>query len=139
MKLPMTLSFREFYQLTNKMFLSNKYIVLDTDVWLFTRWNEVDDFIYKSWKLNDPNSKITIISIEVRLPQFSIGDTVMIVDTGEIGYIWIIDETIAFIYKKLWPINSYWYYQLDRSDRIADLDTRNLVKIPYDLLHKLQD
>jgi len=30
-------------------------------------------------------SEITITSIEVRHPSFSIGDTVMIVDTGEIG------------------------------------------------------
>lgn len=43
---------------------------------------------------------ITITSIEVRLPQFSIGDTVMIVDdgntdyTGEIGCIQDIDNSM---------------------------------------------
>jgi hypothetical protein len=30
---------------------------------------------------------LTITSIEVRKIEFSIGDTVMIVDTGEIGYV----------------------------------------------------
>lgn len=122
MKLPKTLPFDIFVSLIRTMFISNRYIEINISAiskwWTRIDWcmSSINDLDEMNWR-----NEITITSIEVRLPQFSIGDTVMIVDTGEIGEISKIDD--------VWAIWVCW----------SDFYQHELVKIPTDLLPLLQD
>lgn len=71
-------------------------------------------------------SDITITSIKVSMPEFSIWDTVMIVDTGETG-------EIEFIYTKDDSVRIIW------NGKYSFAKINNLVKIPTFLINKLQD
>ena len=120
MKLPITISFDKFVSLTEIMFDSNYWLVINTNFGIFLNY----DASWEWWHENKKSKpKVTITSIEVRLPQFSIWDTVMIVDTGEIGII---------LKESFWDsvVLEDWTY----IDSIS-----KLVKIPSDLLPLLQD
>ena len=122
MKLPITLSFGHFFSLTNTMFKSNPLIIISTKSWIFTS----DDVLWK-WEYENRKTQpdVTITHIDVRSIQFSIGDTVMILSTGEIGEI---DEIIE------------WFSYIVKSDTLIDYYTGyELVKIPTRLINKLQD
>lgn len=127
MKLPITLSFDKFVSLTRAMFISNRYIEINIAAiskwWTRLDWcmSSINDLDEMNWR-----NEITITSIEVRLPQFSIGDTVMIVDTGEIG-------EIEFQYKGNWQFRIFWEWWT--KFRFSE----NLVKIDTSLLPLLQD
>lgn len=116
MKLPKTLDYQKFIILSECMFESNHLIFIKTNIWSFWSKEELKRR-YTKWE-------VTITSIEVRLPQFSIGDTVMIVDTGEIGKL-------------------LWYDPCDMRRSMTGSEEcvleRRLVKIPTDLLTLLQE
>lgn len=96
MKLPKTLPFDKFVSLTKTMFESNPLIVVWTTQWVIKSLSDLD--IEDSMLCHNLFSKwCTITSIEVRLPQFSIWDTVMIVDTGEIWEIIEKDDEEVYI------------------------------------------
>ena len=71
MKLPIILKFKEFRKFFDETTFSNRYLQISTDRWSWSFWD-----VRWFWMLN-MDEMITITSIEVRLPQFSIGDTVM--------------------------------------------------------------
>jgi len=121
MKLHKTLSYYDYFNLTWTMFVSNPHLMLDID-WYWT----VSIINRKSSNISLQQLwEVTITSIEVRLPSFNIGDTVMIVDTGEIGEI----EDITLDDLVYVPVK-YWYYY----HKIYEI-----VKIPSDLIPLLQD
>lgn len=138
MKLPITLSERDFFHLAKAMYESNNNIHIRIEL----SNNSGERSIYHLWNINQLYSiywwdKITITSIEVRLPQFSIGDTVMIVDTGEIAKIYQEDDIKMEAINEsnnmffVWSHNEnefYWYFHASQ-----------LVKIPTDLLPILQN
>lgn len=132
MKLPITLNYDDFHNLTISMFESNNGVIF------WVEWYpNMDVFNFDSRLSHVRPWPVTITSIEVRLPQFSIGDTVMIVDTGEIGYIWKWWwEWIVYIYKTPWE---RWDNDIFDDDWIWWVYREELVKIPTDLLPILQD
>ena len=120
MNFPKTLSYDDYMSLTSSMFESNNLVELTV------KWGlKINSSNYISSRLSlRQQSEITITSIEVRFPVFNIWDTVMIVDTGEI-------------------VKIIWYdpYNMRREFDYSDLCIMSswLVKIPSDLLYKLQD
>lgn len=131
MKLPITLSFDDFVSLTKTMFISNRYIEINISViskwWTELDWcvSSINDLDEMKWR-----NEITINSIKVSIPSFSIWDTVMIVDTGEVGYIYSIYWDRVSIYS---TPNKPTHRQL-----LAVTWICNIVKIPSDLLPILQ-
>jgi hypothetical protein len=128
MKLPITLPFDDFISLAVTMFESNP--LAEVRVWLPYGTDNSDIHTFRSAKEIRSlvwRDEITITSIEVRQPHFRLDDVVMIVDTWEIGKI----DWTETIYRS-WFVDFFmiwWkYYARDR-----------LVKVPSDLLHKLQD
>ncbi len=104
------------------MFESNPLIVVKTQFdWDFESKGDLESY---ASMVSHYESNVTITSIEVRLPQFSIGDTVMIVDTGEIGEI---------------KFESLWEFLIYNWETHTWVSPQQIVKIPQDLLHKLQD
>lgn len=123
MKLPKTLNYNDFINLVDRMFNSNKNLFVGTNLWMIDSLNSYIRFD-EVYMYEKPD--ITIISIKVSIPSFSIGDTVMIVDTGEIG-------EIKYQHKENWQFEIIW----DWRERYSF--SENLVKIPTDLLPILQD
>lgn len=103
------------------MFESNLNIVIkcllkdDNDNLLSRTITDIYEMWYAVW-----HESITITSIEVRLPQFSIWDTVMIIDTGEI---WEID-----VYDRRWELRVCWDW------RLKEVSENQIAKIPTDLI-----
>lgn len=124
MKLPITLQFDKFISLTETMFESNPNIIIQcllydnhNDEHIPTTIKDVYALSYIYW-----HRSVTITSIEVRLPQSSIGDVVMIVDTGEIGKVRWLDKDWTIWIENFWDKKPY-----------------ELVKIPTDLFPLLKD
>ncbi len=127
MKLPITLSYDDFISLTTTMLDSNPHIVISVEWhWLMTI-NSKYTIKYSARE----DEYVTITSIEVTQPVFNVWDTVMIVDTdNDIHKVWdikVIKKVDWNICRFKWKNYLFWSY------------FNQLVKIPHDLLHKLQD
>ena len=120
MKLPITLWYNDFIDLVDTMFLSNWNLIVDTNFWKIESY---DWYAFFDSKYMDHKPDITINSIKISMPSFSIWDTVMIVDTGEIGEI----KSIA----PWWNIILMW--------SIFWKEPSKLVKIDLSLLPLLKD
>ena len=118
--------------LTCDMFFSNNNLCVTIDDERFYRYSDILSY---SKKYN--RKFMTITSIEVRFPQFSIGDTVMIVDTGEIAKIYQEDEIKMEAINKL--NNMFFVWSHDENEFYWYFHSNQLVKIPQDLLPLLQD
>ena len=108
------------------MFESNPYIEIWTEYeWLFASFDDVEQHNKMFWH---KIAEVKITSISINIPEFSIGDTVMIVDTGKIGVI-------------LWYYHDWWLYDIDdlSGEWFDSRPMKDLVKIPNDLLPLLQD
>ena len=121
MNFPKTLSYNDFIDLVDTMFQSNRNLIVDTNFWKIESY---DWYVYFDTKYMDHKPDVSVTSIKIDLPNFSIGDTVMIVDNGE-------------VWEILWYTEIYWYNVSWKNAWRCKPST--LVKIPSDLLHKLQD